>query len=237
MTFLTASWRKLLMANYEVSPDILQPYVPHGTELDFWQGKCYVSLVGFMFMDTKILGVSIPFHKDFEEVNLRFYVRRRVGEEWRRGVVFIKEIVPRPAITWVANTVYGEHYATYRMRHQWNLQPEAHHISYRWKSIVGGNWYTLSAETDPVSRPLEPGSEAEFITEHYWGYAQTGPERTNEYEVQHPRWDIFPVRKLEVSGDFHRLYGVALGECLNAQPLSSFLAEGSRVSIMQKSRI
>lgn len=33
-----------------------------------------------------------------ERAQLRFYVRRRVDGEWRRGVMFIKEIVPRRAI-------------------------------------------------------------------------------------------------------------------------------------------
>ncbi|MBN8676982.1 MAG: DUF2071 domain-containing protein [Chitinophagales bacterium] len=237
MTFLTASWRKLLMVNYEVDPAVLKPYIPFGTELDFWQGKCYVSLVGFMFMDTRILGVSVPFHRNFEEVNLRFYVRRLVDGEWRRGVVFIKEIVPKPAITIVANTVYGEHYATYRMRHTWDLQPKRHIISYEWKPFWGGTWYKLAAEASPIALTLEVGSEAEFITEHYWGYAQTGPQSTNEYQVQHPRWDIYPVEKLVVAGDFTRLYGPAFSASLAAAPGSCFLAEGSEVSVFQKARI
>jgi hypothetical protein len=237
MTFLTASWRKLLMANYEIAPEVLLPYVPYGTELDFWQGKCYVSLVGFMFMDTRILGVSVPFHKDFEEVNLRFYVRRLVDGEWRRGVVFIKEIVPKPAITLIANTVYGEHYATYRMRHTWDLQPERHIVSYEWKPFWSGNWYKLAAEASPIASTLEVGSEAEFITEHYWGYAQTGLNRTNEYQVQHPRWDIYPVRTLEVKGDYSRLYGAEFAQYLSQKPASCFLAEGSEVAVLQKSKI
>ncbi|HAD12925.1 MAG TPA: hypothetical protein DCF33_10875 [Saprospirales bacterium] len=237
MAFLTASWRKLLMANYEIDPEILIPYVPYGTELDFWEGKCYVSLVGFMFLDTRVLGISVPFHRDFEEVNLRFYVRRLVDGEWRRGVVFIREIVPKPAITLIANTVYGEHYATYRMRHTWDLKPDSHYVSYEWKPLWGGNWYKLAAETSPVASPLEVGSEAEFITEHYWGYAQTGPQSTNEYQVQHPRWDIYPVHDLETKGDYSLLYGQEFAQCLAQKPVSCFLAEGSEISVLEKSKI
>ncbi len=47
--FLTAEWRYLAMFNYEVPPELLAPLVPRGTELDSWQGKVYVSLVGFLF--------------------------------------------------------------------------------------------------------------------------------------------------------------------------------------------
>ena len=119
MSFLRAEWRKLALANYVIDPERLAPHVPAGTELDLWQGKCYLSLVGFMFVNTRLLGVKVPFHVNFEEVNLRFYVRRREGSEWRRGVVFIKEIVPKPALTWVANTIYREHYETLPMEHFW----------------------------------------------------------------------------------------------------------------------
>ena len=100
MSFLTAEWRKLAVVNYMVEPEILQPFVPAGTELDFWQERCYVSLIGFRFENTKVLGMKIPWHVNFEEVNLRFYVRRKATDGWRRGVVFIKEIVPKAAITW-----------------------------------------------------------------------------------------------------------------------------------------
>ena len=100
--FLTAQWRDLLMVNYEVDPSLLADRVPLGTTLDLFEGKCFVSLVGFMFLDTRVMDFLIPFHVNFEEVNLRFYVKRETRTEIRRGVVFIKEIVPRGAIAWVA---------------------------------------------------------------------------------------------------------------------------------------
>src|SRR5579864_4477520 len=107
-TFLTAEWRNLAMLNYEIDPNLLREYVPAGVELDQWNGHTFMSLVGFSFLNTKVLGLPIPFHRNFEEVNLRFYVRRNTRNEIRRGVVFIKEIVPRWAIAFVARSVYGE---------------------------------------------------------------------------------------------------------------------------------
>jgi hypothetical protein len=237
MTFLTAEWRKLMMANYVVPPELLAPYVPWGTELDFWQGRCYVSLVGFMFLKTKLLGLPIPFHRDFEEANLRFYVRRRVGDSWRRGAVFIKEIVPKPAISLVANVVYKESYTTHRMRHTWDLSEVQHSITYEWKPFFSGDWYRMSAKADPVAQAIESGSEEEFITEHYWGYARAGEHSANEYQVQHPRWDVHKVRSHEISGSFGELYGAAFGEILSGAPTSFLLAEGSEISIMEKTTL
>ncbi len=137
-SFLSAAWRNLLMANYAIDPAILQPFVPCHTELDSFEGTCYVSLVGFLFEDTRVRGIGFPFHRTFEEVNLRFYVRYPDGDGWKRGVVFMKEIVPRHMITFIARTVYGEKYATHRMRHEWKNADDGLHISYEWK--VGRNW-------------------------------------------------------------------------------------------------
>jgi uncharacterized protein YqjF (DUF2071 family) len=240
MTFLTAEWRKLLMVNYEVSPELLAPYVPWGTELDLWQGRCYISLVGFMFIKTRVLGLPIPFHRDFEEVNLRFYVRRKdpgSAQAPRRGVVFIKEIVPKPAITLIANGVYGENYATHRMRHHWDLQPDCFRVNYEWKPFFGQTWYKMAAETEPVALPIAVGSEEEFITEHYWGYASLSAKSTNEYQVEHPRWNVYQVRSHEVEADFGKLYGPAFKDVLKRAPTSVFVAEGSEISILGKSKI
>jgi len=232
--FLTAEWRKLIMANYIVPPELLTPHLPYGTELDIWQGHCYVSLVGFMFLKTKVLGVPFPLHRNFEEVNLRFYVRHFDGVEWKRGVVFISEIVPKPAIVWVANSIYGESYATCRMRHQWQMEEHRFAVSYDWKKYSGGPWNRISVKTKPQPGSLPAGSAAEFITEHYWGYAKRGPQRTFEYAVEHPRWDVYEVLEHEIVCDTARFYGPEFAEILAAPPASIFMAEGSSVLVRQK---
>lgn len=226
--FLTAQWRKLAMANYAVSPAILEKYVPAKTELDLWQGTCYVSLVGFMFLDVKLKGTTIPLHKNFEEVNLRFYVKHYDGNEWKRGVVFIKEIVPKPAITIVANTLYGEKYQTMPMRHSWKETEDSLSVEYAWKC---GEWNSLAVTAENTPRTLEPGSEAEFITEHYWGYTQHREGKTSEYEVGHPRWDTYNVSSYLINVDYALVYGDEF-EFLNHQkPVSVFLAEGSEIFV------
>ena len=167
--FLTAEWRHLAMLNYQVDPSLLAPFVPPGTELDFWGGKAFVSLAGFLFLNTRIRCIPVPFHRNFEEVNLRFYVRRKSGGEWRRGVVFIKELVPRLAIAWTAKILYNENYAALPMSHRIEeSQSEAKSVVYSWRFRGRENSMTLI--TQCVAQPLGAGSEQEFITEHYWGY-------------------------------------------------------------------
>jgi hypothetical protein len=235
MSFLTASWEKLAIANYEIEERMLKAYLPHKTELDLWQGTCYASLVGFMFTDTKMLGVKIPFHVNFEEVNLRFYVRHKVGNEWRRGVVFIREIVPKPALTLVANTLYNEHYATMPMTHAWETADGEQTVSYRWK--CRRQWQAFSVRAARELSPIESGSEAEFITEHYWGYTSAGTGKTIEYGVTHPRWNQYKVVSHEISVDFGLVYGPAF-EFLNRQsPKSVMLAEGSAITIEGKRKV
>ena len=222
------------MANYVVAPALLEPHLPYGTELDTWEGECYVSLVGFMFVKTKVLGVPFPWHRDFEEVNLRFYVRRFDGQAWRRGAVFLSEIVPKPAIVWVANSIYGESYATCRMRHRWQVGAERLTVEYDWKNYGGGQWNRMAVQAKPQPEALEVGSAAEFITEHYWGYAKRGPRRTFEYAVEHPRWAVYEVLEHEIRCDVARFYGTEFLEALSGPPASIFMAEGSEVVVRQK---
>lgn len=230
-TFLTAEWRNLILANYEVEPEVLRPHLPAHTELDFWHDRCYVSLVGFMFCHTRVLGMKIPFHVNFEEVNLRFYVRNRAADgEWRRGVVFIKEIVPKPAITFVANTLYGEKYQTMPMRHRWRHEQELH-VNYDWK--YRGDWNRLAVAANLTPIEMAADSEEEFIAEHYWGYARINERQTVEYQVEHPRWLVHPVESYDIEVHTGALYGAAFRDLQEAEPTSIFLAEGSPIAVRQ----
>lgn len=227
-TFLTAEWRKLIMANYKLDPELLKPYLPYKTEIDLWKGACYVSLVGFMFLNTRLKGIKIPFHTHFEEVNLRFYVRYKDQGQWKRGVVFIKEIVPRPALTFVANTVYKENYETMPMRHHWEVLDDTQTVEYRWKK---GRWNSLGIRASVVAEAITPGSEEEFITEHYWGYARISDKRTTQYEVIHPRWDVYSTLDYTIDVDFEGTYGAEFAFLNKMQPTSVFLAEGSEIEV------
>ncbi|MCK8480073.1 YqjF family protein [Psychroserpens algicola] len=230
MTFLNAYWKNLILINYEIDPNILKPFVPEGTELDFFNGKCYVSVVGFMFMDTRVLGIKLPYHINFEEVNLRFYVQRH-GE---RGVVFIKEIVPKPLITLVANSIYHEHYQTHQMRHNFTEYDRYNTFEYCWK--LNSKWQSIAVQTDKVLLDIDEGSEAEFITEHYFGYTKYNT-KTFEYEVVHPSWQQLKVNDYSINVDFEANYGTSFKTLHTAIPTSVIFAKGSEVSVKNKKTI
>ena len=235
--FLTAEWQHLAMLNYEVDAALLLPFVPAGTELDRWNEKVFVSLVGFRFLKTRLFGfLPIPMHSNFDEVNLRCYVRRQAGDEVRRGVVFIREMVPRRAIAWVARTFYNENYVALPMAHEIrSIGDNSHRVAYRWRS--GKRWSELNLET--VGNPELPGegSVEQFITEHYWGYAAQPGGGCVEYRVTHPSWRVWQVRQSAFEGDAEKLYGKDIAAVLQGKPQSAFLAEGSAVSVMRGRRL
>ena len=219
------------MVNFVVAEEMVLPYLPAGTELDHYNGQCYVSLVGFLFQDTRLRGVRLPFHAQFEEVNLRFYVRRAE----KRGVVFISEIVPRLALQIVANTFYGERYSTARMRHEWKADGNQLCVGYKW--FKNDKWHEIKINTSLSMKSIEAGSEEEFITEHYWGYTKLPNGCTSEYEVVHPRWQVYPVASFSFDVDFARLYGPEFAMLNEMSPASVLLAEGSEVAVLPGQRI
>ena len=229
--FLKAEWKNLVMANYIVPPGLLKPYLPGGTELDFFEGKCYMSLVGFLFAHTRILGFKIPFHMNFEEVNLRFYVIRNDGTKVKRGVVFIREIVPKRMISWVANTFYNEHYSTTRMKHQIHFVEEMQTVNYSWKN--GRRWNAILATASLIPISQIPGSRENFITEHYWGYSKS-KNGTTEYAVEHPQWKIFPVTGYQVDCNFGAQYGNDFIILDQLDPDFVCWAEGSLIQVRNK---
>lgn len=231
--FLTAEWRHLAMLNYEADPALLAGRVPAGWELDFFEGRTFLSVVGFLFLGTRVLGVPIPFHRDFEEVNLRFYVRRRDPDGgWRRGVVFVKELVPRWAIAFVARTVYGENYQALPMRHRRECGADGlTTLCYQWRQK--GRWEGLEVKYrgEPFLAPAE--AEENFIAEHYWGCARQRDQRTVEYQVEHPPWRVWRATEAKLEADTASLYGADFAAALRGQPSTAFVAEGSPIVVRQ----
>jgi len=224
---LTAEWRDLAILNYEIDPAALRPFVPRGTELDTYAGRTLASIVGFLFLDTRVLGAPVPFHRNFEEVNLRFYVRRRAETEERRGVVFVRELVPRRAIAWLARRLYGERYVSVAMSHVRSETP-VRRLEYRWGSGKTAGRIEIRPRGE-AAVPAE-GGETQFVCEHYWGYTHRGRRATLEYRVEHPAWRVWSA-DASFEGDVARLYGPAFVPYLRGQPSSAFLAEGSRVRV------
>jgi len=230
--FLSAEWRDLLMLNYEVDRAILQKFVPAGTELDSFAGKTYVSLVGFRFCRTKLLGtIPIPFHTEFEEINLRFYVRRSVGSETRRGVVFIAEIVPKRAIALAARWFYNENYVRRPMAHRVLVNGSKMEVEYAWET--GNQMCKLQAQASGTATQASEGSLEQFITEHYWGYSRQKDGATVEYHVTHDPWKVWNGTHAKFSGNASDIYGEQFSELLTKTPASAFIADGSPVNVFR----
>lgn len=230
--FLKAEWNKLIMANYIIDPALLKPYLPKHTELDYYNGNTYVSLVGFMFNNTSILGLRIPYHINFEEVNLRFYVKYNDKGDYKRGVVFIKEIVPKYSIAFVANNFYHEKYVTTKMKHTVQENADDLSVEYCWKHNAKWNKLRVVAETN--SKQMTAGSEEEFIAQHYWGYSKYNRQITFMYEVKHPSWEVYTIKEHFIDCDFSALYGNTFSFLQHKEPSSIFLANGSPVTILHK---
>lgn len=236
-SFLTAEWRFLAMLNWEVDRALLQPFVPAGTELDDWNGKTYASVVGFLFQKTRVLGLAAPFHTDFEEVNLRFYVRRKTSDGFRRGVVFVKELVPRRLVALIARRMYHENYAAVPMAHAVDLRPDGSpaRVEYSWTHA--GAWGRMHLAAGRGERSLGPGSVEEFLAEHYWGYVRQRDGGTVEYSVEHPRWQIWPAEEAGLEADVRSLYGDAFVPALGRPPDVAFLAAGSAVRVRRGTKV
>lgn len=228
-TFLTAQWQNLIMANYEIDPSILLPYLPKNVELDYYQGKTYVSLVGFLFKDSSIFNIPIPSMGTFEEVNLRFYVVRKVGNELRRGVVIINETVPNKIVAWVANKLYKEHYIAIPTKHNWTILNDKKEIEYQWK--VKSKWNSISVVASATKHKMEGGSAEEFIFEHYFGYTKVNSEHSIEYKINHPNWEINEIHDYQIDCNFEAFYGKDFDVLNSTKPHSIMLAEGSDISV------
>lgn len=229
--FLSAEWKNLIMVNFVVPDHLLTPYLPKGVELDLFDDKCYVSLVAFHFHNTKVKGIAFPFHKNFEEVNLRFYVKYKEGNEYKRGVVFISELVPKRMIAWIAKIVYREKYSYTPMSSSVEENNEQRNLLFSWGKQVA-NW--LQVITENKTQSITTGSKEEFIFEHYWGYTTINKNQTGEYSVQHPRWNIYPVLDSTLQVDFKQLYGSSFSFLNDAIPDSVFVAEGSAVKVHER---
>jgi hypothetical protein len=226
------------MLNYEVSPALLEPLVPAGVTLDLWQGRALVSVVGFRFLDTRVLGVPVPLHRDFDEVNLRFYVRHvTAAGEVRRGVTFVRELVPRRAIALVARLAYNEPYHAVPMRSSApvDVTERPGRLGYEWRTAAG--WQEVSATAIGTPVALARGSEAEFVTEHYWGYTRQRDGGTVEYPVIHPPWRVWTTEAPALTADVAGLYGPAFVAPLAGLPRSAFVAEGSSVVVHRPRRL
>jgi len=230
--FLKAKWENIIMANYQIEPELLLPFLPKGVSLDLYQGKAYVSLVGFMFKNTKLFDVPIPFFGTFEEINLRFYVVRKEGDELKRGVVFINETIPYRLVAWIANKLYKEHYTVVPTKHQLIKTSESNHIQFEW--LLQKKWNSIAVDFDSKTESMKTNSLEKFIYEHYYGYTKINEHQTEEYQLRHPSWKTHKINDYNIDCDFEAMYGKSFSILNQTKPTAVFIAKGSDVSIYWK---
>lgn len=223
--FLTARWSNLLIASYAISPDLLSRCVPPWLEPDIKDGRAFVSLVGFDFRDTRVLGVSWPGFRDFPELNLRAYVR--CGPD--RGVIFVREIVESSLVAWLARTIYNEPYLAAPLQSKVSLSEPSISVDYRltWK----GKQFTMSVAGSREAVLPREGSDEHFFKEHRWGFGVSANGRPLRYEVVHPLWNTHPIQSFDVNLDWEQVYGSPWSLLNDAAPHSVILAEGSPVTV------
>jgi uncharacterized protein len=231
-TFLSARWENIIMANYEVSAGLLQPYLPPGLELDHFNNKMYVSLVGFMFKRTRLFHIPIPLLGTFEEINLRFYVKRIQGDTIKRGVVFLNETVPYKVVACLANKLYKEHYTAIPAKSTIVNTVSAKSIKYEWK--INKQWNHIAVNANNNNEQMAAGQLEEYIFEHYYGYTKINDSRSQEYKVNHPRWLVNKVTDYSIDCDFRSMYGNDFAFLSNCKPASVIMAAGSAVSVKWK---
>ena len=224
------------MLNYEVDPAVLMPHVPRGTTLDDRRGRHFMSLIGFLFLDTHLLGLPAFFHQNFEEVNLRFYVRRNVGRESRAGVVFIRELVPLPLVAATARLTYNEPYRAVPMQHTL-VEKSGRLQSVEYLFGRPRDQCRLAVHVTGSAQDMERGSDEEFLSERGWGYTRQRDDGTIEYRVEHARWRVWPNARSELNGPVGEFYDEPFAGILSGAPASAFVADGSAVVVHFPERI
>jgi len=226
---LTADWTDLVVANFETEKKFLEQFLPYKTELNEWSDKYLMSLVGFMFSKPALFGISSPIYRKFEEINLRFYVRYKEQQQWKKGVVFIKEIAPSPVIGFMASWLYHENFISLPMKHKISISDNKKNIKYSWR--IKKNWNYLKLQTSLYPSAVPVNSLESFIANHYWGYTKKSDNKTLQFEIKHQPWNIYPAISFEMNLDAEKIYGEKFSDCFSQKPLSVFLMDGSRTKV------
>jgi uncharacterized protein len=225
---ITCEWRDLLMTTWAVDPALLQPYVPARTTLDLWQGEALLSIVGVRFLNLHLAGIAVPFHRQFEQINFRFYVRRRIADIERLGVVSLKQIVPSASMSLVATLLYNESYLTAPTRHEITSGEQGWDV-YEW--MVAGRWNRVSATRNGERYTPSCDSLEGFIQNRQWSYTRQADGSTVEFEAEHPSWEIYDTEEMMLDCDVEPLIGGQFIPVLSADPISTFVAAGSPVTL------
>lgn len=215
-----------------MDPDILKKHTPEGTQLELFNGNCFVSLVAFRYSETRLMKVRVPFHSTFEEINLRFYVKREVApNQWRSEVAFTKLFFPKRTLTFVAKQIYKENYETLKMKHQWSEDDIHMQTDY---SLEKDGWHRLHITSKKLLTKIEPDSPEHFFSKHYWGTSKIDEKTSTIYRIEHPEWRLHETLECNISFDFGKIFGSEFKQLSDLKPDSVHLFDGSEVIVKKK---
>jgi uncharacterized protein YqjF (DUF2071 family) len=192
------SWRSLTFLHWAYDPDVVQPLLPPGLEVDTWDGKAWVAITPFVMTGFRLPFMPpLPVVSTFPETNVRTYAR---GPDGQDGLVFLSlEVDSLP-------TFVGAR-ATYWVPYQWaRMQVDegepVRYVSRRRNGDVGH---------DIVVRPGERYGDGElgefdhWLTGRWRAFTRIGGKLA-VVAVQHERWPLLRV-------DVDKLDENLLGAC------------------------
>jgi hypothetical protein len=179
-------WHELCFAHWPVPASALRPLLPHGLELDVFDGSAWLGVVPFRMSGVRLRGTPpLPGLSRFPELNVRTYVRR--GE--RRGVWFFSlDAANRPAVR-AARRWFHLPYFDARME----CAERGGEVRYRsLRTHRGAPPAELVARYAPIA-PVElarPGTLEHFLTERYCLFAATPAGELLTGDIHHLPWPL-----------------------------------------------
>ena len=227
---MVADFQYLVFLNYQVDRDLLTSRIPHGVQLQLFNGKAYISVVAFLFKNLQVAGIPAPFHQEFEQVNLRFYVKQGTAASEKRGVVFIREIVPKTLLATAARVLFNEKYLSLPMRHDFQIEKnQTNSVEYGWQTER--QECSLRAVFDNQWSYPEANSAEHFFMARPYSFTRRKDGATNEMILEHPLWRTAPVIDARAEYDIPEIFGAEFVPYLTLLPASVFIAEGSPITL------
>ena len=229
---MTARFSEVVAVNFQIDPKVLAPRIPKGLELDFYKGETYVSLVAMMLRDVRVWGIPIHIATGFEELNMRFYVRRKDGDGYQRGACFIKDYVSSGAAAWILGSLFKADFHKIKMKHDntgfADDGESVPSVDYRWK--VGDHWNRLRIKARSKVQKTGSDTKVGFILNHNNEYSSR-KGKTLEYRATHPTWTVWDAAQANFTCDVKTLFGQEFEKPLSKRPASVFVASGSDFTI------
>ncbi len=177
-------WHDLLFCHWPVAPELLQPLVPEGLELETREGSAWLGIIPFRMSGIRFRYLPpIPGTSAFLEMNVRTYVTCN----GLPGVWFFSLDAANRLAVKVARLWFHLPYFHARME----LREEAG--SFHYLSLRQGRLLRVRYQPEGEVRLAEPGSLNAWLTERYRLFARKPDGTILCAEVEHEPWPLQPA--------------------------------------------